>query len=183
MSCSIKYIFDWITFGVLLCYAVFAFINLCVKASATASYGIPSSWVNDWIIMFYFMFACILTACAPFGWIPFIETYIKYLNVNVWRSSFIIILACFYFPNAGNSWNNILCSLFSVLTLALGLLFLIVDLIVVCKNSCKYQEEPSGSMLDGFSVGSAKANKGAIVQYKVQASKPPTLNSPTKASV
>ncbi|CAL6076126.1 Hypothetical_protein [Hexamita inflata] len=87
--------------------------------------------------MIFVVISCVFLGCAPFNWMPFIARHFSFLMCPVWRSGFIILLGCQFFPGFQGVqwayWYQIFRHITALVTIGLGLIEFAVE-IVDCQN-------------------------------------------------
>ncbi|CAL6063348.1 Hypothetical_protein [Hexamita inflata] len=118
---------NYIVLIVSLVLALIAFIHWCVHGSFS---------VDSFFRMLFLVIACIFQGCAPFNWIPTIQENFKFMLQPIWGSSFMIVLACFFFPcfhdYCWDEWSWVIQNIASLTMLVIGIILLVLDIIGVC---------------------------------------------------
>ncbi|CAL6058141.1 Hypothetical_protein [Hexamita inflata] len=117
-------------------------IMICVKTLALSAiinwfvYG--SLWIDSFFRMLFLVICCILLGIAPFPWAPaFVETHFNFLLRPIWKSGFMILLACFFFPcfstGCWKGWSLVFQNVCALTVFGLGLVEFVLE-IIDCKN-------------------------------------------------
>ncbi|CAL5975502.1 Hypothetical_protein [Hexamita inflata] len=121
-----------------------ASIISCVVLSSL-SLGMFMNWcagpilqVGGFFQMLFVVVFAIMTAVSPF----YIHTYFflrfAFLNMELWRPSFIVFLGMFCFPcfqkACWQSWNNIILNIVSIATLVNGIVLFVYDTCKLCAD-------------------------------------------------
>ncbi|CAL5975526.1 Hypothetical_protein [Hexamita inflata] len=85
----------------------------------------------------FVVISCVFLGCAPFSWMPFLEHHFGFLICPIWRSGFIILVGCLFFPGFQSVqwayWYQIFRHITALVTTGLGLIELVLE-IVDCQN-------------------------------------------------
>ncbi|CAL6076136.1 Hypothetical_protein [Hexamita inflata] len=111
----------------LVCHLVLAFIAFINW------FVVGGMWIDSFFRMIFLVTACVFTGCAPFGWIKFIKTHFPFLLMPLWRSGFIVLLACFFFPCFYNGcwygWSRVFQNIAALVLFVLGLIQFILEIV------------------------------------------------------
>lgn len=127
MACDFRTVIDWIILVALIVLAIAAFI-------CWAMWG--SLWIDGFFRCVFIVVSCIFTGCAPFGWIGIVGSLFAYMNAPFWRSCFVIVLSCWYFPHFNDGywddWYVAFVSIAAIVCFVCGVIELVLD----CINAC-----------------------------------------------
>lgn len=122
---------NWIALVCLCLLAVFAFIQWATSGSGVI-------WIDGFFICLFLIVACVFTGIAPFHWLGITDAQFPFMTAKWWRSTFIIVLSCFFFPRFSegywDAWQNILVGIVSLVTLVLGIFLFVLDCISCCSD-------------------------------------------------
>ncbi|CAL5975518.1 Hypothetical_protein [Hexamita inflata] len=112
---------------ILICTLTLAFIALINW------FVFGSFWIDSFFRMLFLVIACVFTGFAPYPWLPFIQSNFQFLYKPFWKSGFMIILACFFFPCFKNGcwsgWSVIFQNIAALVLFVIGLIELILELV------------------------------------------------------
>ncbi|CAL6063398.1 Hypothetical_protein [Hexamita inflata] len=102
-----------------------------------------SFWIDSFFRMLFLVIACVFLGCAPFYWLPFTQVNFLFLYKPIWKSGFMIILACFFFPcfrdGCWNGWSVIFQNVAALVLFVIGVVEFIIEVVDKC-NGNNYQE-------------------------------------------
>ena len=114
-----------------------------------------SLWIDGFFRCVFMVIACVFTGCAPFGWIGIINQLFAYMNAPFWRSCFVIVLSCWYFPHFEDyywhEWYIVFASIAAIVSFVCGVIELVLDCISAC---CGGNCESSGGSSNTHSSNS-----------------------------
>ncbi|CAL5975510.1 Hypothetical_protein [Hexamita inflata] len=117
-------------------------IMICMKTLAVSAiiFWIVNKqfWIDSFFRMLFLVICCVLLGFAPFGWIPFIETHFNFLMRPIWKSGFMVLLACYFFPcfrdGCWTGWSLIFQNAAALTAAGLGLIEFVLEVVDLAKG-------------------------------------------------